>query len=176
MPQSPCDVTSHQRSYNYPHVTIVYWSLYRVGRNYGNASSKLVQHQSWEWYLHQAVNTTLLGLRNQGKERLEVSLFLKNFYFTLLLWMLTLLFWNENLEDTAVGFVRDFCSFKASFDKELRAVNIIQPLALSFSKAALSTFECMLIYVLFFNTVLYIHRKAITISLGWWLDQFGSIC
>jgi hypothetical protein len=52
------------RSYNYPHVTIVYWSLYRVARNYGNAS---VLKKGWQWYLGQAVNTTLLGVAKHGQ-------------------------------------------------------------------------------------------------------------
>ena len=52
------------RSYNYPHVTIVYWSLYRVARNYGNAS---VLTKGWQWYLGQAVNTTLLGVARHGQ-------------------------------------------------------------------------------------------------------------
>lgn len=50
------------RSYNYPHVTIVYWSLYRVARHYG-----LAMRHSWSWYLGQAVNTTLLGVARHGR-------------------------------------------------------------------------------------------------------------
>ena len=53
---------THWRSYNYPHVTIVYWALYRLGRNYDG----LVKRQPWQWYLGQAVNTTLQGMGKQG--------------------------------------------------------------------------------------------------------------
>jgi hypothetical protein len=52
------------RSYNYPHVTIVYWSLYRAARNYGDVSGL---RQDWQWYLGQAVNTTLLGVAKHGR-------------------------------------------------------------------------------------------------------------
>lgn len=51
------------RSYNYPHVTVVYWAMYRVFRNHcdwGNG-------RGWEWYLGMAVNTTLQGMAAQGK-------------------------------------------------------------------------------------------------------------
>jgi hypothetical protein len=56
------------RSYNYPHVTIVYWSLYRAARNYGGAS---LLKKSWDWYLGQAVNTTLLGVARHGQYNSE---------------------------------------------------------------------------------------------------------
>jgi len=44
------------RSYNYPHVTVVYWVLYRLSRLYDN----LVTAHPWEWYLSQALNTLTL--------------------------------------------------------------------------------------------------------------------
>jgi hypothetical protein len=43
------------RSYNYPHVTSVYWVLYKLARQYDG----LVAVHGWEWYLSQALNTTL---------------------------------------------------------------------------------------------------------------------
>ena len=36
------------RAYNYPHVAALYWSLYRLGRNFEPA---LVHRHSWRWYL-----------------------------------------------------------------------------------------------------------------------------
>ena len=51
------------RSYNYPHVTAVYWCLYRLARN---GYPGLVESHSWEWFLSQAVNTTL-GMKSQGR-------------------------------------------------------------------------------------------------------------
>jgi hypothetical protein len=43
------------RSYNYPHPTALYWTLYRLARNYKG----LVDNHSWEWYLNQAYRTAL---------------------------------------------------------------------------------------------------------------------
>ena len=37
------------RSYNYPHVTTVYWSLYRAARY---ATPALATRQGWEWYVY----------------------------------------------------------------------------------------------------------------------------
>ena len=51
------------RSYNYPHVTIVYWSLYRIARNYPNLN---LTQTPWLWYMQQAANTTIIGLQKQG--------------------------------------------------------------------------------------------------------------
>ena len=44
------------RSYNYPHVTAVYWSLYRLGRWH---SPPLTRRQPWQWYLRRAHKTAL---------------------------------------------------------------------------------------------------------------------
>lgn len=51
------------RSYNYPHVTAVYHALYRLARNYDG----LVTAHPWGWYLEQALNTTLLGMKIRGR-------------------------------------------------------------------------------------------------------------
>lgn len=42
------------RSYNYPHVAALYWTLYRLARNHAG----LVQQHSWEWYLERAFETS----------------------------------------------------------------------------------------------------------------------
>eukprot|EP00966_Prymnesium_polylepis_P307784 7112679-Prymnesium_polylepis.1 len=42
------------RAYNYPHVVVVYWSLYRLARHY---SPPLARRASWQWYLLQAART-----------------------------------------------------------------------------------------------------------------------
>ena len=49
------------RGYNYPHVAIVYWTLYRLARN----NVGLVTSQSWNWYLDRAYDT-IIGLRNNA--------------------------------------------------------------------------------------------------------------
>lgn len=49
------------RSYNYPHVTVVYWVLYRIARNYQGLTQ-----QPWQFYLTQALNTTL-GMQRHGR-------------------------------------------------------------------------------------------------------------
>ena len=59
------------RSYNYPHVTIVYWSLYRLARNYDGAALGLAR--PWQWYLRQAVNTTLGVQRHGGYNQFGTS-------------------------------------------------------------------------------------------------------
>ena len=47
------------RSYNYPHVVAVYWSLYRTARN----TQGMVTHHDWQWYLNQAYQTTIAMCR-----------------------------------------------------------------------------------------------------------------
>ena len=44
------------RAYNYPHVTAVYWSLYRLGRRH---SPSLVRRHDWRWYLRRATDTAM---------------------------------------------------------------------------------------------------------------------
>jgi hypothetical protein len=43
------------RSYNYPHVAALYWSLYRLARN----NTGLVTKHPWDWYLNQAYKTAV---------------------------------------------------------------------------------------------------------------------
>ena len=50
------------RAYNYPHVTAVYWSLYRLGRYY---QPPLIQQQNWSWYLTRA-HATAVALWTRG--------------------------------------------------------------------------------------------------------------
>lgn len=50
------------RSYNYPHVTAVYWALYRLARNYDGIATA----HTWQWYLGQAANTTMGMIRLGG--------------------------------------------------------------------------------------------------------------
>lgn len=45
---------SLDRAYNYVHVVVAYWSMYRVARAYPELTSK-----SWSWYLDQAQNTII---------------------------------------------------------------------------------------------------------------------
>ena len=43
------------RSYNYPHVAALYWSMYRLARN----RTGLVTNHTWDWYLNQAYKTAV---------------------------------------------------------------------------------------------------------------------
>ena len=43
------------RSYNYPHVVALYWSLYRIARDHQG----LATHHDWRWYLDQAYETSM---------------------------------------------------------------------------------------------------------------------
>ncbi|KAI1070872.1 hypothetical protein LB507_010938, partial [Fusarium sp. FIESC RH6] len=45
---------SFERAYNYVHVTVAYWSMYRIARAYPELTSK-----SWTWYLEQAQKTII---------------------------------------------------------------------------------------------------------------------
>ena len=51
------------RAYNYPHVTTVYWSLYRSARY---ASPPLARRRPWQWYLRRAHATALAVWRWGG--------------------------------------------------------------------------------------------------------------
>jgi hypothetical protein len=42
------------RGYNYPHIVIAYWAMYRIARNHPG----LVTNHPWQWYLDQAYQTT----------------------------------------------------------------------------------------------------------------------
>jgi hypothetical protein len=48
------------RSYNYPHVAIGYWVLYRLARNH----TGLVNTHDWRWYLDRAWQTTAAMMRD----------------------------------------------------------------------------------------------------------------
>ena len=52
------------RAYNYPHVTAVYWSLYRLARHF---SPPLASRASWHWYLLQAARTAAAMWVHGGK-------------------------------------------------------------------------------------------------------------
>jgi hypothetical protein len=43
------------RSYNYPHVAALYWTMYRLARN----TDGLVTNHSWDWYLDHAYRTSV---------------------------------------------------------------------------------------------------------------------
>ncbi|GAX85694.1 hypothetical protein CEUSTIGMA_g13110.t1 [Chlamydomonas eustigma] len=50
------------RAYNYPHVAAVYWSLYKLARRDQlslSHASRLVKRATWQWYLQNAVKTSL---------------------------------------------------------------------------------------------------------------------
>ncbi len=47
------------RSYDYPHVAVAYWVLYRLARDHKN----LVTDHSWRWYLNQAYETSMAMTR-----------------------------------------------------------------------------------------------------------------
>ncbi|QRV97243.1 glycoside hydrolase family 43 protein [Ceratobasidium sp. AG-Ba] len=53
--------SAFDRAYDYVHVTALYWSLYRVGRNYPGT----LKTQTWQWYLSQALNTVLFATNGQ---------------------------------------------------------------------------------------------------------------
>lgn len=48
------------RAYNYPHVAIGYWVLYRLARNHPG----LVTHHDWRWYLEHARMTIVAMMRD----------------------------------------------------------------------------------------------------------------
>ncbi|GIX49907.1 MAG: hypothetical protein KatS3mg132_101 [Limisphaera sp.] len=55
------------RAYNYPHVVIAYWTLYRLARTH----TGLVTSHPWEWFLDQAWHTAmfLTSRRPDGRRR-----------------------------------------------------------------------------------------------------------
>ena len=50
------------RTYNYVHVSALYWSLYRAGRT----QPDLLQKQSPHWYLEQAYHTVAFSVSNSS--------------------------------------------------------------------------------------------------------------
>lgn len=57
------------RSYNYPHVTAVYWALYHLARDHQG----LVKQQNWEWYLDHAYGTAM-GMKQHAGGLAEFGL------------------------------------------------------------------------------------------------------
>lgn len=54
------DANDLGRAYNYPHVAIGHWVLYRTARNHPG----LVQRHDWKWYLTKAYVTTVAMMRD----------------------------------------------------------------------------------------------------------------
>lgn len=52
--------SSLDRAYNYPHVAIGHWVLYRTARNHPG----LVTHHDWRWYLDHAYDTAVAMMRD----------------------------------------------------------------------------------------------------------------
>ncbi len=50
------------RAYNYPHVTLVYWALYRAGRHH---APSLLRRADWRWYLRRA-HATAVAMWSRG--------------------------------------------------------------------------------------------------------------
>ena len=57
------------RSYNYPHVAALYWSMYRLARN----NTGLVSNHTWDWYLNQAYKTAVT-MTTIGKDYAQYGL------------------------------------------------------------------------------------------------------
>ncbi|MCS7089602.1 MAG: DUF5695 domain-containing protein [Verrucomicrobiota bacterium] len=57
------------RGYNYPHVVIAYWSLYRLARLHPG----LVTSRPWEWFLNQAWETTMFMTSRTSEGRPRVG-------------------------------------------------------------------------------------------------------
>ncbi|SEN68762.1 hypothetical protein SAMN05192583_3313 [Sphingomonas gellani] len=56
----PNDAADLGRAYNYPHVAIGHWVLYRAARNHPG----LVARHDWRWYLDHAYQTTVAMMRD----------------------------------------------------------------------------------------------------------------
>ena len=57
------------RSYNYPHVVALYWTMYRLARNHAG----LVDNHTWDWYLNQAYETSV-AMTTIGNDYAEFGL------------------------------------------------------------------------------------------------------
>ena len=57
------------RSYNYPHVAALYWTMYRLARN----KTGLVSNHTWDWYLNQAYKTAV-AMTTIGNEYAQYGL------------------------------------------------------------------------------------------------------
>lgn len=65
------------RSYNYPHAVVLYWSFYRLARNQPGT----VTNHAWDWYLGHAYETSLAMVRlapdHAGFGQMEGSVFVE---------------------------------------------------------------------------------------------------
>ncbi len=60
---SKANASGFGRSYNYPHVALGHWVLYRLARNH----TGLVTSHDWHWYLEHAYQTTVAMMRDAPK-------------------------------------------------------------------------------------------------------------
>lgn len=63
------------RSFNYPHVTAVYWALYRLARDHEG----LVKEKPWSWYLDHAYRT-IMAMKRFAPGYAEVGLMVGSVY------------------------------------------------------------------------------------------------
>jgi len=63
------DAERIDRAYNYPHVAVAYWSMYRLARNH----PQLVTNHAWDWYLEQAYQTTKFLFKRDSDDRSMVG-------------------------------------------------------------------------------------------------------
>ncbi|KUJ08726.1 uncharacterized protein LY89DRAFT_711421 [Mollisia scopiformis] len=64
------DAYATDRTYDYVHVSALYWALYRVARYY----PELTTRASWEWYLSQSYNTVVYALNPSNTGYTSVGL------------------------------------------------------------------------------------------------------
>lgn len=57
------------RTFNYPHVVSLYWTMYRLARN----RTGLVSNHTWDWYLNQAYKT-VVAMTTVGNEYLHFGI------------------------------------------------------------------------------------------------------
>jgi hypothetical protein len=69
------------RAYNYPHVTTVYWALYRLGRHF---SPPLTKRADWKWYLEQAGRTAIAMWKFGGRGTSQWGLMVGSTFATVL--------------------------------------------------------------------------------------------
>lgn len=69
------------RAYNYPHVTTVYWSLYRLARHYEPPPTK---RADWRWYLEQAARTAIAMSKFGGRGTSQWGLMVGSTFATVL--------------------------------------------------------------------------------------------
>ena len=69
------------RAYNYPHVTVDYWALYRVARHF---SPPLTKRADWRWYLEQAGRTAIAMYKFGGRGTSQWGLMVGSIFVTVL--------------------------------------------------------------------------------------------